>query len=184
MKKVRGKLLYTGIQGRWDDTIKQQQFGLITYVTGCIVGLLLALSAIFGSGSILGSSLLGFLIPFCIFLFCLPFVIAIGGLEIDAIYENGITDRNDNLFKRLNGKSFHRFEKITKIGYGQYTWNDIVKNFIIIYEDNSSLPTCGSFNDKAFKNDFYEKVVETLKEKCPNAKWKKVDFFSIPRSKR
>ncbi len=184
MKKDRGKLLYRGIQGRWDDTIEAQRFGLLTYVTGCIVGLLLAIFAVIGTGTIMGSPLLGFLIPFIIFLFCFPFVIAMGGLEIDGIYENGITNRNDYLFKRLYAKSFHRFENITKIGYGQYTWDNVIKNFIIIYEDNSLSPACGSFNDKDFKNDFYERLVETLKEKCPNAIWKKVDFFSIPRSKR
>ncbi len=177
-KKGRGKLLYIGIQGRWDDTLKARIKGFLICIFGCLIGLFFAIVAFEKS---LWVEFVFFII---IFLFFLPFLIATGGLETDAIYENGITNRNDYLFKRLTGKSFHRFENITMIGYGQYTWDNVVKNFVLIFENNSIMPTCGSFNDKEFKNDFYERVVETLKVKCPNAKWQKVDFFKIPRRLR
>lgn len=184
MKQERGKLLYQGIQERWDDTIEEQKkmFFWAVFLSGLC--LIFAILTILGYVTILESSLLSFIVFFAVFLFIFPFVIATGGLEIDGIYGNGITNRNDYLFKRLTGKSFHRFGNITKIGYGQYTWNNVTKNFVLIYENNSISPACGNFNDKKFKNDFYDRMVETLKVKCPNATWEEVDFLSIPKWKR
>ena len=184
MSRIRGKLLYQGIQGRYDDTISGTRKVFGTYVFGCLVAILVAIGGLLEIGTIGGSYLGACFIGFLLFLLCSPFVYAIGGHEIDGIFENGITNRYSNLLDRVTGKSFHKFDDITMIGYGQYTWRGHIKNFVMIFENNSPYPACGSFNVYVFKNDFYERVVETLKMKCPNVKWQRVDFFKFPRRMR
>lgn len=176
--------MYKGIIGRYDDSKWETLKGFLVCIFGCVLGILVGVGALTSNLTVAGSTFGACFASFTLIFLCSPFVLALGGLEYDGIYENGITNRNGYLFKRLTGKSFHRFENIIMIGYGQYEWMGKRKNFIMIFENHSFKPACGNFNDKKFKNDFYEQLVETLKVKCPNARWQKVDFFSLPRRQR
>lgn len=186
MKQIqdRGQLLYTGIHGKkYYDNLKSAKRRLWSNLFLFLFSMFMAIISLLGHFWIFGSSMYAFVI----WLF-IVFILLLGligwGPEIDGIYENGITNHLTLLSEYLRGKSFHPFNNITKIGYG--IRNDLGKtsSFIVIYENNSLHPTVRNFTEAEYKNDFYQVLVKTLREKCPNAVWEKVDWDKLPTWKK
>jgi hypothetical protein len=169
----RGQIIYIGKHGKsYYDSIKgmKRRFYFLIFILLFTISMeILAIMGYFAQ------PVIWILIFFIIF-----FMVAISGwgLEIDAIYENGITNCITPLHEYLKGKSFHPFENITKIGYGYNQRRG--SKFIVLYECHSLSPTVRNFTEIEYKNDFYQRLIETLKKKCPNAKWKKVVWDELP----
>lgn len=181
--KSRGKLLYHGIIGIWSDTIQKQKYTMIE----CIFLLLLVIFQMFlllleyFSTDPIPKHLIIFIDLFILLI--IIFMISRIGFEIDAIYENGITNRHTSLIKYFQNRRFHRFEDITKVGFGTRNVSDKKSEFIVLYENNSKDPTVSNYTKIEYKNEFYSGLVEVLKQKCPNAKWEEIDWKKLPFTK-
>ena len=181
--ELRGKLLYSGKKETWKDTIRGQRNMMVICIFSIIFVLFLIFTLLLGYATVpIPIPLVIFLELFIIFFFV--FILLGIGFEIDAIYENGVTNRYTSLKEFLQNKRFHRFEDITKIGYGINNIENEKSEFIVMYEKNSKDPTIPNYTKIEYKNNFYEKLIETLKPKCPNAIWKEVDWMSLPITKK
>jgi len=186
MKSERGKLLYIGIKGTSTDTKKGKLFGFLESIFIFIIILIVSLGI--WSGYLVSLIPLPLIIDYMIPVPCLIIALFIlyitGSLEIDGIYENGLTHRWTTLTETLKGDVFHSYDNITKIGYGIEYKSKNNSPFIIIFENNSKFPTVRSYSKNDYKNDFYHRLLEILKNKCPKVKWEKIDLYNLPYWKR
>ena len=148
-----------------------------------IIVIILIISTLLGYGSFEGQSPFWTIVFLIIVMLFIIWVTSLLGFEINAIYENGITTSKTKLLERLVGNSFHRYENITKIGYGKLSGKD-QSDFIVIFENHSPVPTVRNYAKIDFKNDFFEQLIITLKQKCPNATWENVNLLIYPKKYR
>lgn len=175
MDGERGKLVYYGVMGRDDDTVKGLiKYGVILLIVIIIFAIILILS-IKGDGTILGSSFLSSVLSFFFLVFSIYGLISYGGFEIDGIYEYGLTHRYYSLIDRFKGKTFVRYEKITKIEYGITKSIKGQTQYIRYFTKETENTNVPYFCENIYKNEFYKQLFDTLKIKCPNAVWKRVD---------
>lgn len=188
-KDERGKLLYLGVMNRWKDTIKGQiKMFIKVCVFICIAFFVLYIVLL--PGAHVGSRQYDYIlrpmtIAAMLFVFFILFlVISIIGFELDRIYENGITTRNTSMLEKIRGKIFHPYKNIIKIGYGEHQFSDGRSEFIAVYENDTKKPAIPCFLKMYYKNDFYNRLIETLKNNCPNVSWEKVSWSEIPFSRK
>lgn len=177
MKFDRGKLIYTGIMGKDGDSKQSAKRNFLILLSFTIIFFISIPCTLLGIITIAGSSGLAFIFNLFVFLVLLYFLFFVPGtgLEIDAIYENGISHRYTTLFDRLRNENFHYYEDITNIEYGTTKTIKGKSNYIRFFkygERNSRMPY---FCENMYKNDFYDRLIETLEENCPNAKWKEIN---------
>ena len=118
-RKERGKLVHIGETGNGAyDSIKGAKIRLYEGVFMLFVVIVLAIESLRGNISLYGSNMTAFYIWSMFIGF---FAIALYGWapEVDGIYENGLTAHTTLLITYLRDRSFHPFEEITKIGYGE-----------------------------------------------------------------
>jgi len=88
---------------------------------------------------------------------------------LDVIYENGISSIST---------PFLPFSEVEKIGYGTYeSSTDGHVNFIKIFGKDRHWKTTPSIWDIEYKNDYYKKATEILKQKCPDVPWVQMEWL-------
>jgi len=100
----------------------------------------------------------------------------------DQIYENGVSSFIHTIIDYYKGETFTPFKDITKIEWGYGTTRAAPNKpfrFLAIYKNNENKHTT-IFTDKYYINNFFEILIKTLKEKCPNVPWIQVDYNSLP----
>ena len=180
MRKKRGQLLYKGETGKHYDTIRGKIGVFIANFFSICLMITFAYLTVRYSWMMAGSSILLLLIWIyfaCIFLLLL---FACGGIDISGIYENGISSAHHHLIDFLFRKTFHKYEDITKIGYGTLNRYGKNINFLTFYEKNLKKPSITCFREDKYTNDFYKKLISTLKEKVSNIEWVEIDYRSLP----
>jgi len=180
MRQIRGRLLYKGIQGNWRDTIKTQKKQFLECFFIFLISLVISIS-IWTNFLVFPRipQVVGYIAPIPVLILTIFLIEISGGFEVDGIYENGITNSMTTLTEKIGGKGFHPYSKITKVGYGNEYKRKGNSEFIVVYENNSRLPTVRSYTKTKYKNDFYEKLKTVLKQKCPNVPWTKIDLYKI-----
>jgi hypothetical protein len=185
MTQKRSKLLYMGITGKYDDTLKGQVFRFAGTVALLLVTLIFVWLSLEGYiyfepfKSKIYAALI-FSVP-AILIITWLFISPLYGLEVDAIYENGITNRHTALSQRIMGKSFQPFESISSIGYGKTIFNGKEIEFVIPFEKKYSRLGIRPYTNikNKYKNNFYTTLITILKEKCPAAKWIEVKWENL-----
>jgi len=176
-KMDKGKLLEIGLQGRRGETKREiLKNGLVLLIGGLFL-LYLSYSGYEGSATIFGSTTLAFIFPLLVAILFFLIFFFVPGVEIDAIYENGITYRWVNVIKKIQGKEWIPWEEVEKVYYGKFDFEDergISEYVRIIAGDKDTRPFIKSQYEKHSPN-FYPLLVKMLKEKCPQAKWIKKD---------
>jgi hypothetical protein len=184
----KGRLLYEAVTNEHilNSIERQKQFfkHYVVILIGCIVLIVGITYALFtmdlDSGDIAGIMIL--------YLIMIPILyISIWGItnisfSKDQIYENGISSFTHTLRDYLNDNIFHRYEEITKIGWG-YGVTRAERNkqfrFVAIYVNNEYRHTT-VFDDDKNINDFFDILINTLKKKCPNVPWIQMDWKALP----
>ena len=88
---------------------------------------------------------------------------------IDAVYENGISSTYT---------PFTTFHEINKIGYGTFktkNYGDV--KFIKCFSKHKMWRKTPSIEDVDYKNDYFEKATEILKQRCPEVPWVKMEWL-------
>jgi hypothetical protein len=103
-------------------------------------------------------------------LFLLNFIIS---LEKSIIYEKGVTNIKTSFLDKLFRKSFMPYEKIKKIAYDKKAG----KIEYILFLDHNEKSSLGfmMYNSNIYQDNFLDELHQTLKNKCPNAKWIKIE---------
>ncbi|MFQ6061535.1 MAG: hypothetical protein ACE5KV_09660 [Thermoplasmata archaeon] len=174
IRKNRGSLLFEGKTGHaLDDSRRAQRNAFLACIFFLVfLGLLVVLWAVgflhpvvpaywvlfFVGISVLIASFLGYALSF--------------GFEIDAIYEEGITNRAATLLDRLRNQFFARFAEIKTIEYGTLATQEGNVDFLRVFGSKGSL--LKPFYNRKYRNDFYGVLVQTLKEKCSDCEWLEV----------
>jgi hypothetical protein len=100
------------------------------------------------------------------------------GLEVDCIYENGITNRRSTLLDRILGRSFVPFKEIKVIGHGKEPLKGKMVTFIVLKtEDGSNL--LPPFVDYGYTTNFFDVLAKQLRKRCPNAEWQEVSWQDL-----
>ena len=92
---------------------------------------------------------------------------------IDAVYENGISSTYT---------PFTTFQEINKIGYGVFktkNYGDV--EFIKIFSKYKSWKKTPSIQSVDYENDYFERVKEILKKKCPDVPWVEMEWLEWKR---
>lgn len=180
MKQECGKLLYKGVRGTYLDTVRGHVKMFVSAVLNfcfLIVAVLFVTFSLgwrpYGSMIVPMVMIIGIIVIFSMVIF------ALGGFDIDGIYDNGISSCCHTLYAYIKKETFHSYKNITKIGTGTRILKGKKSQFIVIYEHNSKQPTIPNYTEAEYKNDFYQKLIEILKQKCPHAKWEEVDWYSL-----
>ncbi|TET91932.1 MAG: hypothetical protein E3J35_00255 [Methanomassiliicoccales archaeon] len=102
-----------------------------------------------------------------------PFAIWAGliGMEVDGIYEKGISSRQTTLFGHLRGKGFVPYDSITAIRLERIDTPKGTTEKITIYGRDSDRPAIDPFMNTRYKNDFWNRLKNALRTNCRNAKW-------------
>ena len=177
-EEIRGKLLYKGKSGRYYDTINGQKKMITLIIFSMGVFLTYAICSIIFQITIAGSIILLEALLFFLIGILLLLLYAVGGIDIDGIYENGISSAHHTLIEYLKGKTFHPYNTISKVGYG--IKKDEHSRFLSIYLNNESIPGIRAYYDKDYKNDFYKELIKVLRNKCPDIPWVKIEWESLP----
>jgi len=89
--------------------------------------------------------------------------------QLDIIYENGISSIST---------PFLPFSEVEKIGYGTFdSSTEGHLNFIIVFGKGRDWQKCPYLWDVEYKNDYYEKAREILKQKCPDVPWVQMEWL-------
>jgi hypothetical protein len=184
----RGRLLYEAI---YKDTIlnsierqKQVWAHYVLILFGSIVLLIGITYALFAmdldSGDVAGIFVL-YLVMIPILYASIWAIINIS-FSKDQIYENGISSFVHTIFDYYKGEIFTPFKEITRFCWG-YGVSRADRNkqfrFVVIYRKNKQRHATILTDDKVL-NDFFEVLIRTLNEKCPNVPWYQVEYGSIP----
>ncbi|GEM_PF-1681188 len=89
--------------------------------------------------------------------------------QLDIIYENGISSIST---------PFLPFSEVEKIGYGTFdSSTEGHLNFIIVFGKGRDWQKCPYLWDVEYKNDYYERATEILKQKCPDVPWVQMEWL-------
>lgn len=102
-----------------------------------------------------------------------PFAIWAGlmGMEVDGIYEGGISSRQTTLFGHLRGKGFVSYDSIAAIELDKIDGPKGPIERITVYIGDSDKPAIDPFVNSEYKNDFWNRLKNALRTNCRNAKW-------------
>jgi len=169
-----GKLLHMGLKGVREDTIKGRKKYIIEAIILLVIAIFFLIAVVVMGGTIAGSEICAILMFLSITLFLIWGLIRLLGGEIDGIYESGLTHRYMTFVDRLRGENFYYYDEITKIQYGVTKSVKGNTNYVRFLKKGKSRYS-PYFCENLYKNDYYERLVEILKMKCPNAEWGRVD---------
>jgi hypothetical protein len=93
------------------------------------------------------------------------------GMEVDGIYEKGISSRQTTLFGHLRGKGFVSYDSIAAIGLDKVDGPKGPIERITVYIRDSDKPAIDPFMNTRYKNDFWNQLMNALRTNCRNAKW-------------
>lgn len=180
MLSKRGRLLHEAITGKWYiDSVR----GQIEIFLGGLVILVIGIFLIFQAVILVPSDKISWMLAIIGALFCVPFGIVamyVQSFSKDQIYEKGISSLTHSFKDFLKRNTFHRYEDILKIGEGVHKSAEGKQlRFLLIYTNNGQKPATALL-DRLYKNDFFDKLIEVLKEKCPNAQWVEGDWKFVP----
>ena len=175
MKNDRGKLLHQGKTGMSGDTINSQIQINLTLLIIASIFLTIFISSFYISFTA-GDSSPGYLLKIMsIFMSSLLFYYFImgGGLEIDGIFQNGITLQTPSLIAKLRGRTFHCYSDISLIYYGRTETRNGQTNYLRIV--GLYLPDRRKASDficeNLYENDYYERMWNALEKNCSNVEW-------------
>ena len=100
------------------------------------------------------------------------------GLEMDCIYENGITNRRSTLLDRILRRSFAPFQEIKVIGHGRELFEGKYVAFVGLKAEDGSL-LLPPFVDSGYTNHFFDLLVTQLKKRCPDAEWLEISWQDL-----
>jgi hypothetical protein len=102
-----------------------------------------------------------------------PFAIWAGliGMEVDGIYEKGISSRQTTLFGHLRGKGYVSYDSIAAIKLDKIDGPKGPIDRITVYVGDSEKPAIDPFWNTRYKNDFWDRLKRALRTECSNAKW-------------
>lgn len=100
------------------------------------------------------------------------------GLEMDCIYENGITNRRSTLVDIILRRSFAPFQEIKVIRHGREPFEGKDVAFVGLMTEDGSL-LLPPFVDSGYKNDFFDFLVTQLKKRRPDAEWLEISWQDL-----
>jgi hypothetical protein len=98
-------------------------------------------------------------------------VIILTGFEIDAIFENGVTNRFTTIYDKVLNRTFQPFESISVIKYGKTDFADNENMDYIVLIDKYKGQILRPYVNVDYKNPFFRVLIKHIKIKCPDAKW-------------
>ncbi|MCK5291402.1 MAG: hypothetical protein KAR39_05260 [Thermoplasmata archaeon] len=118
------------------------------------------------------TSVIAFWIFWSIFLLA-PFAVwaSLIGLEVDGIYERGLSSRQTTLFGHLRGKGFASYDSIAAIKLDKIDGPKGPIERITVFIGDSDKPAIGPFWNTRYKNDFWNQLKIALRTNCRNARW-------------
>ncbi len=108
---------------------------------------------------------------------CLGVIYAIG-LEIDAIWEKGISSYYSHTVENIMGRDFLPYDDISKVYYGEHgVYNKEDTEYLVLVKKGENRPYWNGvhFTEKNYDNGFYKKLKKAIKKNAPQAEWIKVD---------
>lgn len=92
-------------------------------------------------------------------------------ISIDGIYTEGISSCLITYLDVLLKRGYHEYSEINTVFYGDFLERNFYSPYIQVSRLSASeTPTMKAFYKMKFENDFYEKLEEILRERCPEAK--------------
>ncbi len=178
----RGVLVRAGIEGPIDQAMRNRkgQFvaGLILLVVPFSLPLILIVTGNTEVGVSGARDIAWVLASAMLPVLWLAIFNMLGGLEIDAIYEDGVTNERSTFLDRIFGKSYVRFEDIEIIGYGKELEDDDEVSFVAMMSNEKRL-LMKPLADVGYEDDFFDYLIETLKAKCKDAEWIEVEWKNL-----
>lgn len=168
------KLLHIGLRGVREDTIKGRKKYIMEAMILLFIAIFFLIAVVVMGGTIAGSEICALLLFLSIVLLLIWGLNRILGGEIDGIYENGLTHRYTTFIDRLKGENFHYYHDIVKIRYGVTKSAKGITNYVRFLK-KGKFRYSPYFCENLYINDYYNNLIEILKVKCPNAKWKRLD---------
>lgn len=178
MPRERGQLILIGVRGSSiSDTAKGK--------ANAILGLSLLIIFFVAIGAIISpflSSISGIttdrfwsLVFFWVFVLLLIAILGYHantiGLEVDGIYEKGVSNVRATLVESRRGKGYVPYESITSIKLESRDTAEGVIDVLIINSGEPEAPALRPFSDYGYKNDFWKRLIQALRVHCPTAIW-------------
>ncbi len=180
MKKEvnKGKELARGLYGRpWLDSVEGQRrkfFEAIVLDMICIVMFILYYEKIIVNTDPKNNMImLGVLIIFIISIIATYIYNPNRWDILDILYENGLSGI---------GAPFAYYSEVEMIAYGRKPHSG--KRFLQIFIKGRSWQKSPTYVDGDYINDFFERAIEILKEKCPDVPWVEMEWQELKRKGR
>jgi hypothetical protein len=177
----RGRLVRAGIEGPVDHAMKNRkgQFvaGLILLVFPFSLPLILTISGVLQAREQVVLYIMWFVATGLPILWLAIFNL-LGGLDIDAIFEDGVTNERSTVLDRILGKSYVRFEDVEIIAYGKEVEDDDEISFVALMSTEKRL-LIKPFADVRYEDDFFDFLIGTLRTKCESADWMEVRWKDL-----
>lgn len=93
------------------------------------------------------------------------------GLEVDGIYEKGVSNVRATLVESRRGEGFVPYESITSIKLESRDTTEGVVDVLTIYSSEPPAPAMRPFSNYGYRNDFWNRLIQTLQTHCQGAKW-------------
>ena len=173
----RGRLLYVGSTGHpIDDSIRAQAHAL--WALASLFGIFLAIGVVMSLTTLIIPGIpnhsIGKILFWIIWSLGLivPLFLALRiGLEIDGIYEKGVSNGRTTLIEHLRGKGFLPYESITAIRVEKEVTPAGPVDSITLFAEGKEEPAIVPFVNREYKGDFWARLENSLHINCPDADW-------------
>jgi hypothetical protein len=98
----------------------------------------------------------------------LMLVVNLVGIEVDAIYERGLSNGDATLWEALTARGFQEFGEISRIG--MVTDPGTGREGLVLFAGPGMKIRLRPFWN-SFSDDFYDDLKGVLKRRCPSANW-------------
>ncbi len=109
----------------------------------------------------------------------LAFMLNFFGFEIDAIFENGLTNRSTTLAQFLKGETFQTFAGVEAIGTGTMRTGKAKDMEFLVLFDKIHGQILMPFVNFDTREVFYKTLTNVLREKSPQARWTRVRWEDL-----
>ena len=173
----RGDLLVAGIRGNaMGDTVKGKANAIIGISILIVVFVAIGAIATPGLSSYGGITdrfyaAVAFWVVLLLVLALFGYLANALGREVDGIYEKGISSGRTTLVESRRGQGFVPYESITSITLENRDTPEGVLKVLTICSGEPEAPALRPFADYGYKNDFWNRLKQTLQVHCPNARW-------------